>query len=187
MKSFVQVLMQWVIGKSPSPQSTQQQLSAEEARLRLGQSTGVPVGQEAEHLAQYDNFKNQLLAGAFNSLLFLSPASLERLPQQYQHDILLLKLSAQMQTGDLAAARALVRGLHQQGCSRHKLAQTMTAALVFSQARLHVLAGQVQQARTQFAEALSILHHGGGNIPALTDAWLQNQQKTTIPHEAVHA
>jgi hypothetical protein len=187
MKSFVQVLMKWVVGKTPSPQSTQQQLSAEEARLRLGQSTGVPVGQEAEYVAQYDNFKNQLLAGAFNSLLFLSPSSLERLPKQYQHDILLLKLSAQMQTGDLAAARALVRGLDQQGCPRHKLAQTMTAALVFSQARLHVLAGQVQQARAQFAEALSILHQGGVNTSELTDTWLRNLQKQHAVHGVVHA
>lgn len=186
MKHFVHVLMQWVVGKIPSSADPKPQLSAEDALLRLGQTTGVPVGKEAEYLAQYESFKNQLLAGAFNSLLFLSPSSLERLPQHHQHEILLLKLSAQMQTGDLAAARALVRALDQQGCSRNKLAQAMTAALVFSQARVHVLVGQVQQARAQYADALSILHHGGVDVRELTDRWLSNQHQTASD-EVVHA
>lgn len=185
MKSFVKLLTEWVIGRRANPSAQQ---SAEEALLRLGQSTGQMVGKNAEHLERYETLKVELLEGNFNNLLFLSPYSLERMPQDLQHNILLLKLSAQLQSGDMAAARALTRKLLGQECPTHTIARTMTASLVFSQARLHRMAGQEKQAKVQYIEALSLMHCGGTGIDihALADTWLNKQPKPHAPTEAVH-
>lgn len=174
MKTGFVAFIQWLTGR----RAIEPQLgSAHSALLRLGHSP-EGVGLElAQHQTQlYERLRTQLVLGSLNGLLSLSVDRVERLAMR--NDILLLKLSAVLQSGDMAAARALARSLLSHGCEKEQLARAMTAALVFSQARLSLLVGLEDKARTQYAEGLDVLQFGMDN-DLLAEAWV-SRQKTGV-------
>lgn len=167
-RSFLAVIIAWA-------RSGFRHSSASNARLRLGhQSSLVEIPQQQQ---LYERLKSQLMFGSLGELLAISPDGFQC--PVFRTRLLLLKLSALMQNGDVTEARVLSGLVMALGCGKEELARYLMSAVVFSQAGLSFRLGQEEKAQQQYIDGLRILQIGVDE-KLMAQAWLAQRKAAYV-------
>ncbi len=165
-RSFLSVIFSWAKGSFRFS-------SATTAAPRLGlQSPLVDTPQQQQ---LYERLKSQLMFGSFSELLAISHDEF-RCPI-FRTRLLLLKLSALMQNGDVTEARALSAHVMALGCGKEELARYLMSAVLFSQATLSFRLGHEDKAQQQYVDGLRVLQIGVDE-KLMAQAWLAQRKAT---------
>lgn len=162
-KSFLAVIIAWARSGFRH--------SSSNAPLRLGHQSSLLETPQQQQL--YERLKSQLMFGALGELLAISPDDFQC--PVFRTRLLLLKLSALVQNGDVTEARVISGLLMTLSCRKEDLARYLMSAVVFSQAGLSFRLGQEEKAQQQYVDGLRILQIGIDE-KLMAQAWLAQRK-----------